>query len=343
MYLVPVFSKLYGVHAPACLTSALALLLLWSPTRAQLVGEAGEAGMEAIALVAAARPAGLAGAHAAVAEGSSSIGVNPAGLARETGRHFSGSMRPGTFKAGAVAYSTPYAGGRVAFSTSYVDHGEILGVNEFRDGTGLIRPYSIYPGVSYARVEGERWRWGATFKVASETLGDFEDSRTAYGAAVDAGVQYQPAARNIGFGASVTNLGRQLTGHFEGHRGYGPLPTVLRAGAFYQPPANRHLVAIGDVELPFYSAPVLAIGGEYRFSDEWQVRGGTRWSYHDLRNLAGWIDPNAGINERYGDVVKLAGGTTLRVRSATVDYAAQWWRGTGIVHALTLGWALDGR
>lgn len=299
--------------------------------------------MEAIGIIAAARPAGLAGAQAAVAEGGSSLGVNPAGLARETGRHFTGSVRPDMSRVGAVAYTMPGAAGRLAFSASYVDYDEILAVNEDRVAEGTLRPFSIYPAISYARAYGERWSWGGTVKLATETLGEFEGSRHAFGAALDAGVQYRFSNRNLGFGAAVTNLGRQFTGHFDGDRGYGALPGVLRTGAFFRPPANRKLVVIGDLELPLHSAPVLALGGEYRVLSEWQVRGGTRWSAHDLRNLAGWIDPNAGIEERYGDAVKLAGGTTVRVGSATVDYAAQWWRGLGLVHSLTLGWALDGR
>jgi hypothetical protein len=343
MYLIPVFSKDSGSHtlfgAPRFAATLAVVLALCAQAWPQF-SSAGTAEMTGIAQVAAARPAGLAGAYSALADDASGIGINPAGLARESGQHFSGSVRPDLARVGSVAYTRPAYGGRLALSASYVDYDEIVATDENQNVTGTLRPFSLYPAVSYARALGERWRWGTTVKAAHESLGDFEGSRPAWGAALDAGIQYQPAVRNLGFGASVVNLGRKLNGH-TGTDGTGPLPGMVKGGVFYHPRGRRQLALVADVELPFYSAPVLALGGEYRVLSEWELRAGTRWDSDDMRNLYGWLNPSADTGERGGEAVKLAAGTTVRVGPVGVDYAAQWWRELGIVHSLTVAWSID--
>jgi hypothetical protein len=317
--------------------------LLGTHATAQASEGPGGASLAAIAIVPAARPAGLAGAYSAIGSGSTTIGINPAGLVRESGRVYSGSARPDMTRVGAVTYAFPALEGRFAVGAAYVDYDQILATDENMSVQGTLRPYSLYPSVTYARGhgEGESWRWGATLKLARETLGDFEGSSPAYGAGFDAGVQYQPARRNLGFGASLTNIGRQFSGHFEGDNARGSLPGAARAGVFYQPQGQRQLVLAADLEAPFHAAPALALGGEYRMIPEWLLRAGTRWSRDDLHNVLGWIDPNAGIVERGGEALKLAAGTTLQMGPVSVDYAAQWWRDLGIVHALTVAWSIE--
>jgi hypothetical protein len=338
---MPVFSRLADAVAFSCYGRMLAVAALCVPAAPRGADGPGGAGLQAIALVPAARPAGLAGAYTALGAGASSVGINPAGVARESGRVYSGSVQPDMTRAGSVAYGFPALFGRWSVGASYLDYGEIPATDENQSSQGALRPYSLYPSVTYARAESDRLRWGATLKLARETLGDFEGSTPAYGAGFDAGLQYQPAARGLGFGASVTHIGRQFTGYYEGDERRGALPAAARAGVYYQPRGRRQLALAADLEAPLHGAPALALGGEYRMLAEWDLRAGTRWSRDDLRNLLGWIDPNAGIEERGGEAVKLAAGTTLRVGPVAVDYAAQWWRELGIVHSLTVAWAVD--
>lgn len=338
MYLIAVFSNLFGARAPRFLSASAALLAFGTSARAQLL-QPGTADMAGVRVISAPRPTGLGGAYTALAEGADGIGINPAGLARETGRHYTGSVRANLVRVGSVAYSQEGAGGRLAFSASYVDFGEIPGTDESGASGGTLRPFSLYPAVSYARVHGERWRWGATFKLAQETLGDFEGSRYALGAAGDAGVQYQPAARNVGFGAAVTNVGPKFRGHVEGDDA-GMLPAAARVGMFYHPRGKQLALAL-DAEAPLHGVPALALGAEYRVIPEWQVRAGTRWDYHDFKNAYGWINPSANLEERYGEAVKLAAGTTVRIGPVDVDYAAQWLRDLGFVHSLGISLAMQ--
>lgn len=338
---MPVFSKPLGAIAPP-IRALAALLALGAPCAAQWAGEPGDAGFDAIAVVPAARPAGLAGVGAASGAGASAIGINPAGLAREPGTSFTGSVQTGMTRVGSVAYARPLAGGSFAIGAAYLDHGEIAMTDEENVGAGTLRPFNLYPSATYARPMGAEWSWGATLKAGRETLGDFEGARAAYGAGFDAGVQYHPEGRrNIGFGASLTNVGRQLTGYFDGDDRLRPLPGAVRAGVSYQPRARRQVALSADVEAPFHTPLVLALGGEYHVMPEWTLRAGTRWNSEDLRNLRGWIDPNAGIEERGGEATKLAAGTTLRIGPVAVDYAAQWRRELGIVHFVTLAWSAN--
>gem|GEM_PF-1883654 len=305
---------------------------------------AGTAAMPSVALNPAARPGGLAGAYAALGSGPSSIGLNPAGLATDSTMVYLGSVRPDLARTGAIAVSFPgapgwgwFSDGQWAVSATYVDFDEILATDENGNAQGLVKPYNLYPAVSYARRVGDRVRAGATVKLAHETLGDFEGSTPAWGAGVDVGMQFQ-ASRALTFGASVTNAGRQFSGYFEGDETRGSLPLAARVGAAWQPRGRRPLTLVAEAEAPLHAAPSLALGGEFAVRPEWVVRGGTRWSSEDVRNALGEIDPNAGIEEQGGEAVKIAGGTTVRIGPIAVDYAAQWWRELGIVHALTLSW-----
>jgi hypothetical protein len=338
---MPMFARTVGTKLSPFSLGLLTIATFGLSARAQFSDNSGTASLQAIGINPAARPAGLAGAYTALGTGATAIGINPAGLSRESGRVYSGSVRPDMARVGSVAYAFPALKGRWAVSASYVDYDEIIATDENQASLGTLHPFSLYPAVTYARPLGEHWHWGGTLKLARETLGDFEGSQAAYGAGLDAGVQYQPTGRGIGFGAAVTNVGRQLNGHFEGDAGSASLPTAARAGVSYQPQGQRQLMLTVDAEAPVHSAPSLALGGEYRVLAEWELRAGTRWSRDDIRNLFGWIDPNSGIEERGGEAVKLAVGTTLRLGPVAVDYAAQWWSDLGIVHALTVAWAME--
>lgn len=315
------------------------------PAFAQLFGSSNIGAQEFIGidLVAAARSSGLAGACVAQGDGTGAIGINPAGLVRETGQDFTGTIRyhPDAANAGLVAYSRPLGSdGRLAFSASYLNYGTIPGRDENDQPIGDLAPFSFYPAVTYARSAGSRWRWGASLKMALEDPGKFDGAQKAVAMGADAGFQYQ-AARNVGIGVSVVNVGRELRGYsHDGTASSGSLPGAFKAGAFLHPRGLERMSIELDAEAPFYEVPALALGYEYRVMSEWDVRAGTRWDSNDIRNLLGWLGAT-GNAEHYGSALKAATGTTLRTGHADVDYALQWWSDLGIVHALTLSWRVD--
>lgn len=314
---------------------------------AQIFGSdfAGTEEFAGLQIISAARPAGLAGAYGALAEGTNSIGINPAGLARESGQQFSGSVRlhPDMANAGQVAYSRPFEtfgkGGRLALSASYLDYGTISGRDENNRPLGDIKPFSFYPALTYAKAQTERFRWGASLKGMLENPGEFDGAHKALGAGVDAGLQYR-VARNLGLGTSVVNAGFKLRRHSEGETaGSGLLPGMFRAGAFFHPQGMEKMSVDVDAEVPFHEPAALDVGCEYRVIPEWDLRAGTRWDYNDVHNLLGTLGATQGVEEG-GSALKASAGTTLRAGRANADYAVQWWQDLGFVHAITLSWRI---
>jgi len=336
MYFIPVpLGKFFSLRFTACVFSAGSAL--W--------GQPGSPGTEefsGLKIISSARAAGLCGSYSALAEGASAVGINPAGLSRESGQYrYTGSLRahPTGANAGSVSYSRPAGpGAQIAFNASYLDYGTIEGMDEQGNSIGDFNPSSIYPSLTYA-CGGERWRYGTTLKLATEYLGDFQGAQSALGVGLDAGFQFRPAARNLGFGASVVNVGRKLRGHFQGETDYGAFPASLKAGAFYHPRGLDALAITGEAEIPWHSAPGFAMGLEHRLSSQFDLRAGMHWDVNDMRAVLGWTDFQP-KREVYGTAPRAAGGATFRLGRADVDYAAQWWRGLGLAHALTLAWSL---
>ncbi len=344
VYLVPVPRQPSLSHV--FLHGAFVASLTAAPAYSQWLGTPGTESFSGLGLSTAARSAGLAGAACALPDGAASIGVNPAGILGDEGRYrYSGSLRahPAGADAGAVAYSRPAGdGAQFAVSAAYFDYGSEQEFDEQGNATGaLLRPESFYPALTFAHSVGERWRLGASLKLAQEYLGDFQGSQFALGFGADLGVQYQPPARNLGFGIAVTNVGRKVTEHFTGDRNRGYFPGVARAGLFYHPRGMDKTVAVVDAELPFYEAPRASLGFEYRYSQHWGLRLGTRWDANDVNNVLNDIQA-IHTHKRLGSALKAAIGTSLHLGGIDVDYAAQWWNGLGFVHAVTLAWTLGG-
>ncbi len=326
------------LHA-ACLLAGL------GTAHAQLLGSnsVGTEEFPGLQIISEARPAGLAGAYAALAEGTGSIGINPAGLARGSGQSYSGTVRLTSDAAdgGEAVYSRGLSdGGRLAISAGYLNYGSIQSLDENGQPLGTLSPYGFYPAVTYARAQGDHFQWGASLKGAQENQGDFQGAQNAFGAGADAGIQYRPA-RNFGMAASVVNLGFKLRGH-SGDEATGSdwLPGDLRVGAFLHPQGLEKMSIELDAEAPFYEPAALSLGYEYHVLPEWDVRAGTRWDYDDIRNLLGWLGATQ-TTERGGNALKASAGTTLQVGRAGVDYALQWWNDLGFVSLLTLTWRMD--
>jgi hypothetical protein len=320
--------------------------MLGSPLYAQLFGTPGTEAFPGLSIEASGRSAGLADAACALPEGAASLGINPAGLAGDLGRvGYSGSLRahPDGANAGAVAYSHAYGDGtQYALSATYLDYGSIQGLDDQGRPTGVtMRPISFYPALTFARVFGERWKLGASLKLADEYLGDFQGAQGAVGIGADVGAQYQPPARDLGFGFALINLGKKVTGHFQGDTERGSFPGLLKAGLFYHPKGWEQALVTADAELPFYDAPALALGIEYHYLPQWDLRAGTRWDTHDIGGILNDIGA-LHSQQNYGSALKAAAGTSLRLGNVGVDYALQWWVNLGFVNTVTIAWIMGG-
>ncbi len=329
--------------------SLLCVLFVLGPgssrVHAGLFGSAdiGTEEFQGLQIISAARPAGLAWSYTALGDGVDAVGINPAGLARESARIFYGSLRyhPDLADAGEVAYSQPFGEeGRLAFSATYINFGTISYVDENNQSLGEdLKPSSFYPVLTYARSQGDKWNWGASVKGALEDPGAFDGAQKAVGAGADAGIQYRPA-RNFGLGASVVNAGIKLRGHSLGETaGSGYLPGAFKAGTFFHPQGLEQMSIAVDAELPFFNVPALALGYEYRVIPEWDVRAGTRLDYNDIHNLLEWGGAIQS-SELNGSAMKVAAGTSLHVGDFNVDFAEQWWTDLGFVSQLAVSWCM---
>lgn len=343
-YLVPVvFPGKSGFPALAAVLVAGVSVTLVSA--ADVADRAGTAEFQHLETLISARPAGLAGAYTSLSQGEDAIGYNPAGLSKlESIRSIAATLRYHTVEvtSGSFAYAFPGATGtRYAVSAAYVNYGRIDGLDENGEATGVSHsPKSFNPALTASRKLTDRVRVGATLKGITESLGSFEGARTGLGWGVDAGVLYQPAARNLGFGASLLNLGNKIAPQIEGGETGGLLPVSVKGGFFYYPlelPKGR--VAM-DVEVPWHDVPRVAGGLEYAYSNALVLRAGTRVTLPEVKYYALKASDQRPGDFDGGSALKATGGLTFQTEGVGLDYATQFWLGLGWVHAITLRYAV---
>lgn len=338
MYLVPVISAGKSTFARAC----AALVWTASAVVAQDFSDrSGTAEFQYLDNLVFARPAGLAGAYTAMAQGIDAVGYNPAGVSRSgPTRSVAGTLRYHflDIASGNATYAYPGASGMsYAFSAAYINYGRIEELDENGIASGKkILPSSFNPSLTAARKIGENLRVGATLRGLSEYLGDFAGSEVAFGWAVDAGVQYQPNVRNLGFGVAVLNAGRKESPHFLGGDEGGMLPLALKGGMFYFPLDLPKAKVSLDLEIPFHESPRLAGGAEYALMPAFTVRAGGKLDWAEADYLAKTITDERPERLQGGIALKGAGGFTFAADDLSVDYAVQYWHGLSWVHALTL-------
>jgi hypothetical protein len=308
---------------------------------ADIPDRAGTAEFQFLENLVYARPAGLAGAYTSLAQGEDAVGYNPAGLSLlQPQRSVSGTFRYHytDVSSGNVTYAFPGAAGiKYAVSAAYVNYGHIEELDEEGVASGAdLLPASFNPALTASRAVSDRVRVGATLKGVTEYLGDFEGSQVGVGWGLDAGLLYDPGARNLGFGLSLLNLGTKLQSQLADGETGGLLPVSVKGGFYYHPLSMpRGRVAV-DLELPWHDSPLLSGGFEYAITPALTARVGSRASFSELRHaflLA--TDQRPGDFEG-GNALKAAGGFTFQAEGIGVDYAAQYWHGLSWVHAVTL-------
>lgn len=323
----------------------ICILAVAGPRAQDVDGNAGTAEFGYLETLIYARPAGLAGAYTSMAQGEDAVGYNPAGLSKlETNRSVSATIRYHMVDvtSGNVTYVFPGSTGlKYAFSAAYINYGRIQELDE--NGMATLEehvPASFNPSITASKKVSDRLRLGATFKGLSEYLGDFEGSKLGLGWGVDAGLLYQPAARNLGFGMSLLNLGNKIASHWEGGEVGGLLPVSLKGGMFFHPldlPKGR--IAL-DVELPWHDSPLVSGGIEYAYTQGLVLRTGTRLSLPEAKHYFLKATDQRPGTFGGGNALKLAGGFTFQTEGLGLDYAAQYWHGLSWVHALTLRYDL---
>ncbi|MBL0058815.1 MAG: PorV/PorQ family protein [Elusimicrobia bacterium] len=199
---------------------------LFGPSSLFAGGKAGTNGAPFLQIAAGARAAALGGAYTALADDASSLMWNPAGLARvqrgelaathtqwlQNADHdfLAGAIptRWGTLAVGAVTLSVPDIPKRLT-DTDAAD-----GTFDSRDAA-----YSL----GYGRTVGTHWALGLSAQYIRRTL----DGSSAAAPAASLGAQWKTPFSFLTLGASLRNIGGDITFNEEGD----PLPMTASVGA----------------------------------------------------------------------------------------------------------------
>lgn len=336
------------IHPRRRLRASLLWALLAGVSGAYAQGEdwAGTAEFQYIETLVFARPAGLAGAYTAAAQGIDAVGYNPAGVAKaDPGRTVSGTFRYHLLEIASGNATYLYPGEdtawHYAFSAAFINYGRVQSLDENGDATGeTMMPSSFNPSFTAARRLSERVRVGGSLRGFTEYLGNFYGSQLGMGWGVDLGMQYQPPAKNVGFGLALLNLGRKERSQLQDGKAGGLLPVSLKAGAFYSVPELPKARFLADAEVPLHGSPRAAGALEYAYLPSFILRLGSRIDWSEAAHYYKALTDAEKGTWQGGDALKLTAGFTFASDGYAVDYAAQYWQGLSWVHALTLRYAV---
>lgn len=165
-----------------------------------------------------ARAAAMGEAFTAVADDSTSLYWNPAGLTRVQGRELS-AMYNVWFEGigqGYVSVGFPLLGGTMALGTNYVSMGDLEGRDESGNPTGAFQAYDLAVCVGFAGRLG-KLSLGLSGGMIRSTIA--ADSKSAFLSTVGGLFEIN---QSFSVGAVAQNLGTKL--------GDDPLPLILKVG-----------------------------------------------------------------------------------------------------------------
>ncbi|MCS6916935.1 MAG: PorV/PorQ family protein [Chitinophagales bacterium] len=267
----------------------------------------GEAGASELLINPWASSSGWDGINTSCVTGVEALNLNVAGLAfvRKTELVFSHTewlsgtgIRINTFGFG---QSLGARGGVIGASVMSVDFGEIpiTTTSLPEGGLGTYSPQFINLAVAYSKEFSNSIYGGVVFRGISEAISDV----TAFGAAVDAGIQYVTGPRQdpdrVKFGIAIRNIGTRMTFGGDGlsFRGFPPesqdytmtleqrsqgyeLPSLLNIGISYALPLNKEnldlhvLTLAGNFTSNSFSQDQVGAGVEYAFRQLVMLRAG---------------------------------------------------------------------
>jgi hypothetical protein len=156
------------------------------------------------------RTSGMANSGSGIVRGIESMGLNVAGLSgiNKTEINFCSALYlyPSDIRINALGFGTKAGGGAMGLTlTSYSLGTFYETTEELADGTGnTFSPQIFNFGAAYAKTFSSRISGGLLLRGISQSY----NSVSAFGLAVDAGIQYQTGKRKeFKFGVSILNLG----------------------------------------------------------------------------------------------------------------------------------------
>lgn len=286
----------------------------------------------------AARGAALGGSSAALASRDVvSFLENPAHLAPEMHNQVGMSLlnHVSSLKTGTFAYGRQIEGvAMFGASMRFLGWGDLTRADAGGEELGTFSAGEFGLSVAASRPLSERTRYGATVHWLRSGI----DGRTATAFALDAGIFRYDAEERLGLSASIHNLGvvASSIGQVSDE-----LPVDVRLGLSKRLRHLPLLISVTAWDLTDYSGDDgtltvldnvfhhLKLGGEFQFSESFQVRFGYNHRQHTALKIKSRLDL-AGVSF----------GTGIRVKRVAVDYAFNSWSSLGGLHRFTVSTGL---
>jgi len=282
-----------------------------------------------------ARATALGGSFSAVAGNDvNALFFNPALINEGMDRQLSLSYlnHIGGLNAGFLAYNRTLPRiGSISAGLRFLGWGEVERADDTGTPTGTFRASDVALTVGHARPVNDRLRYGTGVHIVLSRI----DTYRASAVAGDFGVFYDIPEYMLGLAASIHNLGYTLSslGDIEDE-----LPFDVRLGIAkrlrYVPLMisltgyNLHEIGGSDEEQDTVLGSVfrhLAVGGEFQFSDSFNVRFGYNHRRHE----------NLKMNTRL-DLAGVSMGFGLKISRFRLDYAFNSWSSLGGLHQFTV-------
>jgi hypothetical protein len=276
---------------------------------------------------ASARAAALAGSFLTIPNDPNAIFYNPASLASISGRR--GSV--GFFKhlldinSGSLAYSTPIEGiGRFGAGLVYTNYGSFDETDAVGNTTGSFSANDLALSVGYATELDENLCVGAAVKLIYSGIASY----TSMAAAADIGILYTIPNSRAAIGASIRNLGAQLT-TYNGVR--EDLPLDVSFGGSISPKGLPLLLNVGFHRLTDNASSFgdhfryFTVGGEFTLSKVLLFRVG----FDNAKRKDFKIGSSA-------DMAGFSAGLGILVSGYSIDYALSSLGKAGTLHRISL-------
>lgn len=275
-----------------------------------------------------ARAAALAGSFTTIQGDPDVMFYNPAGLASLQSSH--GSV--GFFKhlldinAGHLSYSTEFDGiGRFGAGILFTNYGSFDQTDLLGNTTGSFGANDLALSIAYALPLEENLFVGGAVKFIYSGIGEYSST----GLAADLGVLYTIPESRFAIGASIRNLGAQLSAYNTTRE---DLPLDLGIGASIVPKGLPLLLNVGVHRLTDDADDFLGrfrsftVGGEFTLSSVIRLRIG----YDNARRRDYKIGSSA-------DLAGFSAGLGVLVSGYNVNYALSSLGKAGLLHRVSVG------
>jgi hypothetical protein len=267
-----------------------------------------------------ARAGAMAGSYVTMTNDVTSIFYNPAGL--------STLEKPaGSLNSGYVGYSQPYEDlGYFGVGILYVNYGSFEETDDLGTKTGnTFGASDLALSLGYSNVLEENLYWGANAKFIYSSIA----GNSSTGIAADLGILYQVPDSKLTIGASIRNLGTQLSSYLGTKES---LPLDLVVGASIVPKGIPLLLSFNFHKLNEKADSfterfkAFSVGGEFTLSRVLQARVG----YNNEQRAELKTGTSSGLGG-------FSGGIGITVQEYKVDYGISLLGSIGSLHRITIG------